>query len=99
MALRVQAGCMAQPVRLIEPTPVRLLPLAYGDVDVHILHEVEKVCRLHGVRLEQIELLGQDTQACIDFLHVARVVGVEAALLSTDWLSLEATLSERSRSS
>lgn len=55
-----------------------------------LLHQMERLCKGAGVPLVQIELLGQDANVCQDFIQLATSVTVQAALLTTDWLLLEA---------
>lgn len=74
------------------PETVKLLPLDYDpEVPVDVLQAMEAQAKAAGLPLDQIELLGQDEQVCRDFTHIARHAGIEAALLTTDWLLLEAS--------
>lgn len=80
----------------LQVQPPRLLPLDYDpQVPVQVIAGMERVCKAAGLPLEQIELLGQDEAACRDFVHLADLVGVESAILTTDWLLLESRWQDR----
>lgn len=77
------------------PAP-KLLDLDYAPaIPADVLARMEVVAKGAGLPLDQIELIGQDLQACEDFVYLADVAGVHAAVQTLDWLTLESLWAQR----
>ncbi len=95
-ATRTTHADVSDPASNLLEGPVRLLDLDYApEVPDNLLARMERIGRDAGMPLAQLELLGQDATACWEFNHLSETVSVEGAILSMDWIKLDAILQSR----